>query len=451
MSKAKRFRVPLIRMHNIMGIGEEIEIKPGALTLVRGKNGLGKTSLIKGVLAALGRGNPANLLRDGETEGEVVIVLDDGQGEPHLNVTAKVTAKGVEREVGYPGTPPMARTQERLAEIRNEFSLFPATFLTDTKEKRLATFLNAIPLSVDRTDLAPLLKFLPKPDQFNSNRHAFVVLNELEKLLYDKRHDVNAVVTDKRKTIKTLEATLPAGGEDLSETKARLDELKKRVDANRATYESELEIGNADFNKAKDELTAWFNKEKDALTARYNSEIDLLNTTSKEHAQELSDAYNRSAQTIGAEVATLEEQCKTFDRTIETRTLIATMNLEANNNADLSESLTNALDVDLADIRSALLEQVPIEGVSVVDGDIYVKSPQGKQIPFDSVNTRERIRVCVDLALLKAGPLNFILLDGAEALDQDSLDHMADILEARGAQCLASYVTNEPKLSVGGQ
>jgi energy-coupling factor transporter ATP-binding protein EcfA2 len=420
-----------------MGIGAEVELKPGALTLVKGKNGLGKTSLIEAIRAALGKGHKATLLREGTEEGEIVIVLDDGSGPPYLTVSAKVTADKTDRKVGYPGEAPLARPAEQLANIRNDFTLFPTEFLTTNKNDRLALFLDAVPLTVDKDDLAGVLSLLPRKDMVDLNRHAFKVLSEIDQILRDKRKAVNAVVSEKRKTVTTLKAGLATDIEDVSEAKTRLDELKARIEANRTTYMSEVEIANADYNK-----------EKDALTRKYNEDLSALTQTAKDAAQEMADAYQKSAQTVGMEVATLEEQVKTFDKTIETRDLIARLNSDATEQSILSDRLTEALDVDLKDIRNDLVTRVPIEGVTVQDGDICVDTPDGKAIPFDAVNTREKLRVAVDLALLKAGPLPLLLMDGAEALDQDSLDELQELLEAKGAQLVASRVTEDPEMVI---
>jgi hypothetical protein len=448
MASKRKFRIRLITVKNIMGIGPEVEITPGALTLVNGKNGLGKTSLIEAVKACLGKGHKATLLREGTEEGEVVIVLDDGLGPPYLTAKATVTADKTDRKIGYPGEPPMARPAEQLANIRNDFTLFPTEFLTKSKDDRVKLFLDAIPLKVDKDDLAGVLPLLPRADMVDLDRHAFKVLADIDQIIRDKRKAVNAVVSEKRKTVLTLKAGLSGDIEDVSEAKVRLTELKARLDANRETYQSEVEIANADYNQAKDTLTDYFNKRKDELTAQYNSEVDLLNNSTKESNRELAETYQKSAQAVGAEVATLEQQTKEFDRTVETRTLIANLNREADDSQDLSEKLTAALDVDLTDIRNSLVEQVPIAGVTIKDGDICVDTPEGKAIPFDAVNTKEKIRVAVDLALLKAGPLPLLLMDGAEALDQDSLDELADVLEARGAQLLASRVTEDAEMLI---
>lgn len=434
--KKKRFRVRLLTVRNVMGIGDEIEIKPGALTLIKGKNGLGKTSLIEAVRAALGKGHKATLLREGTEEGEVVIVLDDGSGPPYLTVSARVTADNTTRKIGYPGEAPLPRPAEQLANIRNDFTLFPTEFLTKDKNERLALFLDAVPLKVNKDDLAGVLSLLPNKNAIDLNRHAFKVLSEIDQILRDKRKGVNAVVSDRRKTVTTLKAGLSDIG-DVSEAKTRWNDLKTRMDANRRTYESEIEINNAEFNVAKDELTR-----------DYNSKMALLAADSKQQAQSMADAYQKSNQTVGAEVAKLEEQIKAFDREVETRALISTLTAEADAADIHSRALTNALDVDLKDIRNDLVTQVPIEGVTVNDGDICVDTPEGKAIPFDAVNTREKIRVAVDLGLLKAGPLPLLLMDGAEALDQDSLDILQELLEAKGAQLLAARVTEDPEMTI---
>src|SRR5574343_633836 len=69
-------KISKIRISNILGINH-LEFEPGQITEISGKNGSGKTSVIEAVKNALKGGTDATLLRYGEKEGDILLVLDD--------------------------------------------------------------------------------------------------------------------------------------------------------------------------------------------------------------------------------------------------------------------------------------------------------------------------------------------------------------------------------------
>lgn len=70
-------RITRLYERNIVGI-EELDIKPGTLTAVTGKNGAGKSSVAAGLVALIDGGHDATLIRAGQKSGEIVIELDNG-------------------------------------------------------------------------------------------------------------------------------------------------------------------------------------------------------------------------------------------------------------------------------------------------------------------------------------------------------------------------------------
>ena len=79
-------KVNKITISNILGL-ESYEIKPGQFTAITGANGQGKTSALDAIKAAVGGGHDATLLRNGATEGRIVLELDDGS-----SIVKRVTA-----------------------------------------------------------------------------------------------------------------------------------------------------------------------------------------------------------------------------------------------------------------------------------------------------------------------------------------------------------------------
>jgi energy-coupling factor transporter ATP-binding protein EcfA2 len=56
---------------------EELAFEPGAITLIRGKNGRGKSSVANAIVAAF-QGSKGSFVRDGETEAKIVVLLNNG-------------------------------------------------------------------------------------------------------------------------------------------------------------------------------------------------------------------------------------------------------------------------------------------------------------------------------------------------------------------------------------
>jgi len=88
-----KMRITGIEIENILGI-KELEFNPGQVTEISGKNGSGKTSILEAIKGALKGGHDATLLKAGETQGGVVLVLDNG-----FRINKTITSKGSELEL----------------------------------------------------------------------------------------------------------------------------------------------------------------------------------------------------------------------------------------------------------------------------------------------------------------------------------------------------------------
>src|SRR5678815_4179816 len=71
-------QISRVTFSNILGL-EEYEFQAGKLNLIKGENEAGKSSVIRGLIGALGSGSQAKLLRNGSSQGEVVVVFDTGE------------------------------------------------------------------------------------------------------------------------------------------------------------------------------------------------------------------------------------------------------------------------------------------------------------------------------------------------------------------------------------
>jgi DNA repair exonuclease SbcCD ATPase subunit len=77
---------------NIKGIAHT-EFAPGSLTVIRGSNGSGKSSILDAVLAVFSGGSDPGWLRKGAQKGSIVLEITDYEGKPVATITKTITRK----------------------------------------------------------------------------------------------------------------------------------------------------------------------------------------------------------------------------------------------------------------------------------------------------------------------------------------------------------------------
>ena len=113
-----------ISIKNILGL-ESLEFSPSSgYNEITGGNGSGKTSTLEAIRAALGAGHDATLLRQGATEGEIVLLLEDG-----TEITKSVTADKTDVVVKHPEFGKISKPAAYLKKIADSLSLNPIDFL----------------------------------------------------------------------------------------------------------------------------------------------------------------------------------------------------------------------------------------------------------------------------------------------------------------------------------
>jgi hypothetical protein len=117
---------------------------------------------------------------------------------------------------------------------------------------------------------------------------------------------------------------------------------------------------------------------------------------------------------------------------------------EARKLSEESDRLTDGLE-KLEVLKSSLLSSLPIAGLEVRDGEIYVEG-----VPFDRVNESIRVRLAIEVAKLRAGKLGIIAVDGLENLDDRSFQEFEKSAAESGLQFVISRVSNGP-LTIAGR
>lgn len=427
-------KIAHLKITNVLGI-DSLEFSPGGFTAITGPNGVGKTSILEAIKAATGSGHDATLLRKGAEKGEVVLVLDDGT-EIHQRVTATRTTRDVVRDgkkVTQPGNVIKALT--------DALSVNPVEFLTARKQDRVKVLLEIMPLTADPAKLTEITGIPVEA----SDAHALHVIDAVRQQVYDDRTGTNRAVREKEATINQLLAAMPEapsgvdGDEDelrakLEQAQAARDAEVKRIDDKLAGIKSESA---AKIQMLKDEAQAKIDAIRADLAQALEAERAALADTEAKASrvrQKAIDTFAATAQPLQAAIAAIRANRDAAAKRKATLETIARMESELAELESDSRRQTQAL-ADLDRYKSDLLSSLPIPGLEVRDGEVFRDG-----VPFDRLNTAQRVRIAFEIAKLRAGELRLICLDGMELLDEDSLAELRSQAEQADVQLFVTRV-----------
>lgn len=443
-------RVSALRIHNVLGI-VDAEIKPGAVTIVQGSNGRGKTSIIEAFKAVLKGGHDGTLLRNGEESGEIVMILSDG-----TEIEKRIRPADSKTKVTHPDFGQLSKPAQFLDGLRDIFAINPVEFLTAKPEKRVELLLSAIPLTVSPIDLAGIAELCSsKPDL---SRHALQVLAGIAKDLFDQRTGINRSAKDKRASVEELRRALPEdpgpdGANVLAAVELEYSDFRENCEAAKAEVQTKANSLVNDLEDQKRTAVEALNRKRDEeieeIRTAYARQVDAVRNGINQRVQLVSDAAGKELETIAqnrisktqqfeSALAKARSNAEAFIRSKSAREHIARMQAGAETLEADAQTLSAALS-ELDVVRGNLLEKLPIKGVTLADGDIFVDG-----VPFDRVNESRRIRLAIEIAMLRAGNLPFMAVDGAERLDSTSLQTLGDVAVEMGIQLVLSKVTDGP-------
>lgn len=446
----KPLRVVRIEIRDVLG-AEDLEIRPGRVTVLSGPNGSGKTTALRAVSQCLGRGSLASIARigpDGQPgEPRVVLELHDDDGR--CLVAERNGARVRLRERDQAGAlRDVAQPQRALADLWDGAVANPVAMVRATPDERIRLLYEALPLSLDRGRVAEILQGLQVqqvPD--GAQVHALEELAFLRAQIYEARKSTNRDAGAKRASAEQIRMAAPAEAEEgaaqeLDALAAQASELRERISA-RAAQAREVEaagerLARANMDRLIAEAKAELERRVADLRASCNDQIqvaraqrqmvDLALTSDRAdlaHAEQ-AIAVRRQAQEQAAAAVALREQATVFERESEAL-------------RQQSERMTAALRA-LDDYARSLGWQLPA-GLEVRGRELWIDG-----IPWDNQNTERQLRASVEVACLraKASQLPLILVDGAEAFDPLHFDALVSMIEASGCQAIVACVSPTP-------
>lgn len=419
--------VQKITIRNIMGI-ESLDISPGKITTIQGKNALGKTSVLEAIKAAFG-GADATLLRNGSEVGESVIVLSDG-----TKIQRRFTDSGRPRATvkGPDGKKMDAPPQEYIDSLTDAFSVNPLRFVQASKKERLDAFLSALELKVPSEEIAGIVG---KPAN-SASGNAFDAIAVAREQVYQDRTIANRLAKEKRGHVSELQRSLPAVSE--SDTAKELDSAERSLDAMRQAKQTRIDAARGSCQEEADSARATAEEAIANIRRSLEGKIIQLQAMLTKDIEKINAETEDGLSALNERIGALRQQAEYRAKAEATRAVIARTESDAGILEQRSQELTVMIE-ELDDLKSNLLSRLPIPGVELRDGDIYYDG-----VPFDRLNTQMQYRIGLEVANLRKKLVNAVCVDGLECLDSDNFAEFKQAASDFDLQLFVTRVCDTP-------
>lgn len=394
-------KINRLEIENVKRV-KAVRLSPGAngLTIIGGKNGQGKTSVLDAIAWALGgkKFEPTQAHREGSmTDPKLHVELSNGLivERGGKNGTLKV----LDPDGGKGG-------QKLLDAFIDELALDLPKFMeaSDTEKGKI------------------LLQIIGVGDKLAE-------MDREEATLYNRRTEIGRIAEQKKKFAAemTYYPDVPKEPVSASDLIQQQQEILKKNAENQRLRDNELAL--------EIELDAAM-KELKAVQARCDKLAAQLEIAQKD-AKDLHDESTEELEQNIADVDALNVKIRAnLDR--------EKAELDAETYSKQYDSLTQEIE-SVRDSRKALLDsaELPLPELSVKEGKLLYKGQQ-----WDGMSGSERLRVATAIVRKLKPECGFVLMDKLEQMDQDTLAEFGAWLEAEGLQVIATRVSTGDECSI---
>nr|DAT88410.1 MAG TPA: STRUCTURAL MAINTENANCE OF CHROMOSOMES PROTEIN [Caudoviricetes sp.] len=472
-------KIKKIRIKNMYGIteyegdGKSIELD--------GTNGAGKSSVIDAIRYALtNKSDRKYIVRNGETEGEILIETDNGLRINRKARTNQVDYKSVKKDGREVGSP-----ESFLKDIFSPLQLSPVEFMEKSEKEQNAIILDMIQYDWNLQTIREW--FGEIPDWVSYDQNILQVLNDIQSekgAYFQNRQDINRDIRNKRSFIEDIADSIPAGYEaekwenmNLSELYMKIEKIRKENeeiqkakqviesrDNKVRKYEADREIALAALDRElsaekerlvkeneqlqaqlkanqeklngmaerKQDKTAVINKTYESEVAKYDAMVDEYKEISDKDIQDYSKLQEEAEH-----AEEMKSHLKEYERMIS-------LQVDVENLRQESEDLTNKIE-KARTLPGEILETavIPIAGLTVKNGIPLING-----LPISNLSDGEKLDLCIDVAIQKPNGLQIILIDGVEKLSTKMRNELYQKCKDRGLQFIATRTTDDEDLTV---
>lgn len=468
-----------IKIKNMFGI-KEYEAGKESIEL-SGKNGVGKTSVIDAIRYALtNKSDREYIVRDGETEGEILVETDNGIRINRKARTNQADYKSVKKngtEVGSPET--------FLRDIFTPLQLSPVEFMQLDKKKQNAIILDMIEYDWNLQTIKEW--FGEIPDWVSYDQNILTVLNDIQSekgYYFQHRQDINRDIRNKKAFVEEIADTIPAGydverweNENLGNLYKEIETIRKENEKiERAKqliecrenkvrkYEADREISKAAMEKEFDGRAVQIDKDIVKLEEKIRelrTEKAGLQEKKQDKLAVIEEKYKADVAKYDAEVEEYQEYAEKelrsytelqekAERTEEMKGHINEyrrmegLQKEIDQLNEQSNELTRKIELART-LPGTILETatIPIDGLTVKNGIPLING-----LPISNLSEGEKLDLCIDVAIQKPNGLQIILIDGVEKLASDLREKLYQKCKQKGLQFIATRTTDDEDLTV---
>lgn len=377
-----------------------LEPSPNGLTIIGGKNGQGKTSVLDAIAWGLGgdRYKPSVPAREGAlVPPSIHIELDNG---------LVVERKGVNSALKVVDATGKKSGQRLLDAFISKLALDLPAFLSATDKEKADT----------------LLKIIGVGDQLTA-------LEEKEKKLYFQRTEIGRYRDMKEKAAKNM-PSYP----NLPETPISASDLIKQQQAILAKNgENQRKRENEEYyNRILAEAQIAFDKAKAALK---QAEQDCL--AARKAAEDLQDESTAELEKNIADIEEINQKIRINEDKKKAEEEADSYSLKYNQLTDILDEVRNK--------KQALLDgaDLPLPGLSVEEGKLIYNS-----VPWDGMSGAEQLKVATAIVRKLNPECGFVLMDKLEQMDLDTLQEFGTWLKDQGLQVIATRVSTGAECSI---
>ena len=406
--KEENIKIAMLEVQNVKRVkAVRLNCSKNSLTVIGGRNGQGKTSVLDAIAFALGgmKYQPSTLKREGSAGNPAVKVkMDNG---------LIVERKGKNADLKITDPAGGKSGQQLLNDFVSQLAIDLPKFLHATDSEKAHILLENLGIEADLEKLA-----------------------REEKRLYDERHAVGKIADQKKKYAAEMPAHEGVPDEPLSisklikdqqailaqngENKRLRDGLGKLIER-QATIKEDVESLKASLRVAEAELAE--------VTARITTGRKTVETLNDESTVEL-ETNIRDTESINNKIRANLDRAK------------AEMEAEAMDKewAALADRIE-----EIRKQRLALLSTVkmPLDGLHIEEGKLTYN---GKF--WDCMSGADQLRVGTAIAQKINPKCGFVLIDKAEQFDTEQLAEFGKWLDAEGLQAICTRVSTGDECSI---
>lgn len=376
------------------------EPEENGLTVIGGKNGQGKTSVLDAITWALGgdRYRPTQAQREGSVLPPYIhVVLSNG---------LVVERKGKNSDLKVIDPNGRKGGQQLLNEFVEELALNLPRFMQASGREKADT----------------LLRIIGVGDRLHE-------LEQQERELYAHRHAIGQIADQKKKYAQEIAYYPDAPKEPVSATELilRQQEILARNGENQRKRMR--------LRQLEDEA-ADVQRKLDALLARQQAVLADLDIARRSAA----DLADESTAELEQSIANIEQINRKVRANLDKDKAETDALAYQNRYAELTEQLESVRKARIGLLQNA---DLPLPGLSVEDGELLY---HGKA--WDCMSGADQLRVATAIVRRLNPKCGFVLLDKLEQMDLDTLREFGAWLEQEGLQAIATRVSTGGECSI---